>query len=348
MIARNVLNPYDDAVSAISSDFTDNFSRSSPFTGRLHAARPDARAPATRSTSTQISSPGGFSTPPRTLPGPEEFYNGALESNNAATDTPDVVHARRGAGGCHGPRTSTSSSTGVEPPGPIPAGDETTTELFPKFPFKFCGESFDSVFVNSNGNLTFGGGDPDGFARVTNAHLTGLPRIAGLWDDLNPEAGGSVSFSETSRSITITFTDVPEFVDTGANTFSFTLFAAPRGGHHDRGSTRGQQPLHHRLRRHDRDGRPRRLQLRRADHVGLRAGARPEPARVADDRRRGRDRDLRSLHRARQRPRQPHAPVHRSRRTSATRSSRTTPPTGRRSERRARRLRLRPRPPLGP
>ena len=34
VIARNVLNPYDDAVSAISSDFTDDFSQSNTFTGR--------------------------------------------------------------------------------------------------------------------------------------------------------------------------------------------------------------------------------------------------------------------------------------------------------------------------
>ena len=110
----------------------------------------------------------------------------------------------------------------------MPVGDDTSTEIFPKFPFKFCGETYDSVFVNSNGNLTFGGGDAEGFAESPEAHLAGLPRIAGLWDDLNPAAGGSVTFSETSRSITITFTDVPEFITTGANTFSFTLYAAPR------------------------------------------------------------------------------------------------------------------------
>ena len=45
-----------------------------------------------------------------------------------------------------------------------------------------------------------------------------------------------MSYSETSRWITISFTNVPEFIATGANTFSFTLFAPARGGHHHRGS----------------------------------------------------------------------------------------------------------------
>ncbi len=57
--------------------------------------------------------------------------------------------------------------------------------------------------------------------------LTGPPRIAGLWDDLNAAAApGSVTFSETSRSLTVSFTNVPEFLNIGANTFSITLFAS--------------------------------------------------------------------------------------------------------------------------
>ena len=31
---------------------------------------------------------GGFSTPPISLPGPEEFYNGAAESSDSTTDDP--------------------------------------------------------------------------------------------------------------------------------------------------------------------------------------------------------------------------------------------------------------------
>ena len=44
------------------------------------------------------------------------------------------------------------------PPGPIPLGDDTSFEIFADFPVRFCGQTYDSVWVNANGNLTFGAG----------------------------------------------------------------------------------------------------------------------------------------------------------------------------------------------
>ena len=98
VIARNVANPYDDAVSAISSDFATDYSPSAPFVGRytLRGLTPGA------SYAVYVDEilAGGFSTPPRVLPGPEEFYNGADESNDAATDDPSVfTPVSAGAGG---------------------------------------------------------------------------------------------------------------------------------------------------------------------------------------------------------------------------------------------------------
>ena len=61
------------------------------------------------------------------------------------------------------------------------------------------------------------------FSESTLAHLNGPPRIAGLWDDLNSEAGGSVIFEETGNSITVRWQGVPEFPATGANTFAITI-----------------------------------------------------------------------------------------------------------------------------
>ena len=112
------------------------------------------------------------------------------------------------------------------PPGPIPMGDDTSFEIFTNFPVRFCGQTYESVWVNANGSLTLGAGS-GAFAESAAAMLTGPPRIAGLFDDLNPAAGGVVSFEETNHSLTVHYTEVPEFVPpnggVGANTFSITV-----------------------------------------------------------------------------------------------------------------------------
>lgn len=228
VIARNIANPYDDAVSGISSDFTDNFASGSPFVGvyTIRGLTPNA------SYAVYVDEIllGAFSTPPRTpLPGPEEFYNGPTESNDPVTDPPGNLFTPVVAlAGITTPDIDIIFNRLL--PGPIPAGDDTSTELFPNFNFEFCGQRYESVFVNSNGSLSFGTGNVD-FTETIAEMLTGPPRIAGLWDDLNAAAApGSVTFTETERALTVTFTDVPEFAPTpaggsGANTFSITLYA---------------------------------------------------------------------------------------------------------------------------
>src|SRR5262249_11169652 len=91
--------------------------------------------------------------------------------------------------------------------------------------FPFNGTSYSSVFVNSNGNLTFGSGSID-FSESVGEFLSGPPRIAPLWDDLDPTEGGSISVTQTAGSWTVSFQDVPEFFSPVGNTFSVTLIAS--------------------------------------------------------------------------------------------------------------------------
>ena len=221
VIARNVANPFVDAVSAISSDFATNYAPGQPFVGvyTLRGLTPGA----SYAVFVDQILLGGFSTPPRTLPGPEEFYDTG-ESNSFTGDVPSVFTPVVAVAG--------SPVTGIDvifnrlPPGPLPMGDETSLEIFTDFPIRFCGTTYESVWVNSNGSLTFGAAS-NPFAETTAGFLHGPPRIAGLWDDLNPAAGGVVSFASTSSSLAVQFTDVPEFAPpsggVGANTFSITL-----------------------------------------------------------------------------------------------------------------------------
>ncbi|MDP9144057.1 MAG: hypothetical protein M3N43_05085, partial [Actinomycetota bacterium] len=169
VIARNVANPFDDAVSAISSDFTDEVSGGSPFVGEytLRGLTPGA----SYAVFVDEIIAGGFSTPPKVpLPGPEEFYNGANESSDGDTDDASVFTPVVAAAG------ATTANVYIifnaRPPGPIEIGDDESIELFPSFTFKLCGEEFDSLFVNSNGSLTFGSGDLS-FEETIQGHLGG-------------------------------------------------------------------------------------------------------------------------------------------------------------------------------
>ena len=88
----------------------------------------------------------------------------------------------------------------------------------------FQGSSYSSVFVNSNGNLTFGSGDVD-WSESVDEFLNGPPRIAPLWDDLSPNAGGQVILEVDADSATVVFDGVPQFFAGDDNTFMATMRA---------------------------------------------------------------------------------------------------------------------------
>ncbi len=221
VIARNVANPFFDAVSAISSDFTDNTDASDPNVGvyRITGLTPGAEYGVYIDTVLA----GGFSTALAVpLPGPEELYNGAAESSDPSIDDPSVFTPVMAAAGV--PNTGIDIVFNQPREGdPLPVGDDGSVQL--SLPFQFCvqGQAFDSVFVNANGNLTFGAGNGD-FSESVAEFLAGPPMIAGLWHDLNPTAAGSVYFNQTSSSFTVTWDGVPEWFATGANTFDITLY----------------------------------------------------------------------------------------------------------------------------
>jgi hypothetical protein len=104
---------------------------------------------------------------------------------------------------------------------------EMTYEFPAGFRFPFFGKVYTEVAVNSDGNLTFSGGDGiPGEPRTESRFLRGLPRVAPLFTDLDPTAGGAVSASFTAGEMTFTWDGVPEFSDFGkrpGNKFSVSL-----------------------------------------------------------------------------------------------------------------------------
>jgi hypothetical protein len=101
-----------------------------------------------------------------------------------------------------------------------PTSDDGSVELPLPFPFPFYGNYYNSVWVNMNGNLTFGAGDSD-FTESAADMLAGAPRIAALWDDLTPSGtGGHVRtrvIPVGQKQAVIEYVNVPEYPGTGAD-----------------------------------------------------------------------------------------------------------------------------------
>jgi len=86
----------------------------------------------------------------------------------------------------------------------------------------FYGQDYGAVYVGSNGYITFVSGDIHSLESLEN-HFD-LPRISALFDDLDPSAGGTVSWKQLEDGIVVTFDDVPEFSLSNSNSFQIEMF----------------------------------------------------------------------------------------------------------------------------
>lgn len=123
-----------------------------------------------------------------------------------------------------GPGPDPDPSPDVPTETSVPLGDDDSKSIDLGFSFEFFGKSYTKVFINSDGNLTFGAGDKATDRSLTR-FLTGAPRIAALFSDLDPSAGGVVSVSQDGASATITYTSVPLWGGGGTNSLSVKLSA---------------------------------------------------------------------------------------------------------------------------
>ncbi|MBI2818920.1 MAG: hypothetical protein HYX73_02985 [Acidobacteria bacterium] len=94
-------------------------------------------------------------------------------------------------------------------------GDDGSREVPIGFSFPYFGSSYTSIFVNSDGNLTFGAGDVASTARSLGRFLAGPPRIAPYFADLDPSVAGQLTYLSTVSRFVVTWSQVPDFSRTG-------------------------------------------------------------------------------------------------------------------------------------
>ena len=107
-------------------------------------------------------------------------------------------------------------------------GDDDARRVELPFAFPFYGKSYRSVFVNSDGNVSFEEADSSTRERSLGRLLSGLPRVAALFEDLDPSRSGMVGVRSSADRLVVAWLAVPEYTDSGlgaVNTFQITLLA---------------------------------------------------------------------------------------------------------------------------
>jgi hypothetical protein len=107
--------------------------------------------------------------------------------------------------------------------GRLTLGDDDTTRADVPFAFPFYGQGRTAAFVNSDGNVTFESGDSSSQERSLGRVLTGPPRVALFFADLDPSAGGGVFLNPAADAYTVTWCRVPGFESSQTVTAQATL-----------------------------------------------------------------------------------------------------------------------------
>ena len=101
-------------------------------------------------------------------------------------------------------------------------GNDSYAIVAPSQSVAFYRADYTNFFVNANGNITFG--QADSTYNETLATHFAKKRIAGVFDDLKPHVGGTVSWKETADRVAVTFDSVPGYGFTGTVTFQIEIF----------------------------------------------------------------------------------------------------------------------------
>jgi hypothetical protein len=102
------------------------------------------------------------------------------------------------------------------------ADDDSVQKNVP-FSFSYYGTVQSAAFVNSDGNITFGEGDSLSTERNIARFLSGAPRIAPFFADLDPSAGGAVFVRAGADAFTVTWCGVRVFGSSQVATMQTSL-----------------------------------------------------------------------------------------------------------------------------
>ena len=148
---------------------------------------------------------------------PFDLDNATLTFTPVAGTTPGYRYTHSGSG-----YDGTAAAQGS----PVVAlGDDDARQFTLPFAFPFYGATYRQVFLNSDGNLTFTAAEFASTSRSLGRLTGGPPRIAPLFDDLDPtQPGGSVRFYADASHAVFSWVNVPEYGPGAQQTFQVRLY----------------------------------------------------------------------------------------------------------------------------
>jgi len=145
----------------------------------------------------------------------EEFPTGTFDLSGTGSVANCIRMTPNGSG-----YTVAQASPGwFNPPSPnLGLGDEQTTLNNLPFTLNFTGGSTNQTRICSNGYVWLNGTNTStDFSPSTSELLSQDPRLAPLWVDLNPSAGGTTHFDSTASAVYYTWLAVPAFGQAGSS-----------------------------------------------------------------------------------------------------------------------------------
>ncbi len=115
---------------------------------------------------------------------------------------------------------------------PLALGDDDAERVSLPFAFPFFDQAYSEVFVHSDGNVTFEEPEASSTSRSFARMVSGPPRIAPLFTDLDPsQSQAAVTAHLAANRVVVTWRDVPEFRFVGTGRRQTFQLALHQDGH---------------------------------------------------------------------------------------------------------------------
>jgi hypothetical protein len=160
-----------------------------------------------------------------TTPDPPELYTEIFSEADNDLDYRSITFVPNGSNDYYSSCGDAAFTLPIDPSGgtSVSLGPNASTQIILSENLLLYGVSYSRVYIGSNGYLTFTSGDFDPTETLED-HFN-RPRVSALFDKLNPNLGGTISYKSMADRFVVTWLDIPDNgIATNSNTFQVEMF----------------------------------------------------------------------------------------------------------------------------